>query len=265
MGPKTIRESAASATEGVESAKEQEPQTVLAGGRALTAAKSPFLAASCSLPPSTSDAICAVKLHLGFTGSRPLGFIGGLLCSSSWSAGHALPSDEGRVTISRSLRPVADQPPHSPTAQSTCRTPYHRCRCGALLRSAAPARLAVGRLRLLLLLLLRHHGLVGPRGLHRQCARWAIPEGSASACADRHRPTHFNRRVERALVFGPFPRRAPAQPPTPQHGLDHRHRRVRLECVCAVASAANTRRAHLRRDSAGRNVARSTPRACFPK
>ncbi len=41
---------------GRESTNEQEPQTVLAGERALTAARSPSLAASCSLPPSTSPA-----------------------------------------------------------------------------------------------------------------------------------------------------------------------------------------------------------------
>ena len=41
---------------GRESTNEQEPHTVLAGERALTAARSPSLAASCSLPPSTSPA-----------------------------------------------------------------------------------------------------------------------------------------------------------------------------------------------------------------
>jgi hypothetical protein len=45
---------------GRESANEQEPQTVLAGGRASTAARSPSLAASCSSPPSTRPAALGI-------------------------------------------------------------------------------------------------------------------------------------------------------------------------------------------------------------
>jgi hypothetical protein len=46
---------------GRESTNEQEPHTVLAGGRASTAARSPILAASCSLPPSTSPAAASTR------------------------------------------------------------------------------------------------------------------------------------------------------------------------------------------------------------
>jgi hypothetical protein len=63
---------------------------------------------------------------------------------ASSSAGHARPSDDGRVATGRmrSFRPVAathsDQPLHAPTAQSTCKRRYHRANHRSALGTAVP-------------------------------------------------------------------------------------------------------------------------------
>jgi hypothetical protein len=81
------------------------------------------------------------------------------------------------------------------------------------------------------------------------------PRAALPVLIKQQRPTHFDCRVERALVFRKVARSAPAQPPTPL--MEWPPASLSASGVAVQLRAAKPCRAHLRRDSVGRTVARS--------